>query len=201
MRKDCPDVVVVKKHYPRIRKKNRKRYWKLDRIPMKTDDNIDYDENKSDGEDEKIVTKKAKKAKNNKKLRKKKLEQDFREDFEQFLQDLEEDPEMRSTINMYKDQKAIDDLEGKLNSLSLNDKTKEIHEINKLIKKKKILKVKRKTKKGEELKKQNEENDAKTKMLMKAIKEDDESDLEEDFPAIQLNELMDNLKIDSDDDQ
>jgi nonsense-mediated mRNA decay protein 3 len=197
MRKDAPDVVVVKKYFPRLRKKNRKRYWKLDRIPMRDEENIDLDENKSedDGE-ERIISKKAKKAKHNRNKKKKKLEKEFQDDFEDFLKDLEEDPEMRGTVNMYKDKKTINELEQKLSSMTLDDKAKEIGTMRKLIKKKKSVKVKRSTDKGKELQAEKEESDLMTKKLLTAIKEDDESDFEEDFPAVQLGELMDNLKLD-----
>lgn len=198
MRKDAPDVVVVKKHYPRYRKKARQRYWKLERMPMKNEENIDYDENKPD-DNEKLTTKKAKKAKNNRNLKKRKIEKDYQDDFEQFLRDLEDDPDMRSTINMYKDKKAIDDLEAKLNTMTLGEKASELGNLNKLIKQKKKMQVKRKTEKGKQLQEEKKQNEIKTQMILKAIKEDDESDLEDDFPVVQLNELMDNLNIEDKD--
>lgn len=49
MKKDCPDVVVVKKHYPRMRRKNRKRYWKLDRMPMKDETGMEVEEDEAEG--------------------------------------------------------------------------------------------------------------------------------------------------------
>lgn len=133
--------------------------------------------------------------KNNKWLKKNKQQKDFKEDFEQFLRDLEDDPEMRSTINLYKDKKAIDELEQKLRGMTINEKTDELKKMGKLENKKKVVRAKRKTEKGKELKKEKEEQDELTKKLLEATKEDDESDFEEDFPAVQLGELMDNLKI------
>ena len=68
-----PDVILVKKHYPR-KKKNRSRSWKLKRM------------GKDEGE-----------------LLPKKADQDRLEaDFEMFLRDVEEDPEMRQTLAVYK---------------------------------------------------------------------------------------------------
>jgi len=192
MKKDAPDVVVVKKHYPRVRKKNRKRYWKLDRIPMKDETNMDVEED----EEQKTakVTRRNRKTKKSKK--KQKNEYDEQKEFEEFLRDLEEDPEMRSSINMYKDNKTITELETKLAGMTLGEKAQEISNINKLVKKKKIVKAKRKTEKGKELQKENLENDSKTKQYVAATRDDDESEYEDDFPAVNISELMNNLKID-----
>ena len=71
-----PDVVLVKKHYPR-RRRNRKRQWKLKRM--------DRDE----GE-----------------LLPKKADQDKAEnDYEMFLRDVEEDEELRAALALYKNSK------------------------------------------------------------------------------------------------
>ncbi|ORX82038.1 NMD3-domain-containing protein [Basidiobolus meristosporus CBS 931.73] len=76
-RNALPDVILVKKSYPNRKKKN-KRQWKLKNL------------NK---EEEEMLPRKQDQEK---------LEQDF----ELFLRDLEEDPELRSTINLYRsDQK------------------------------------------------------------------------------------------------
>lgn len=70
-----PDVVLVKKHYPR-RRKNRNRNWKLKRM------------NKDEGE-----------------LLPKKADQDrMEQEYEQFLRDVEEDEELRATLALYKAQ-------------------------------------------------------------------------------------------------
>ena len=42
-------------------------------------------------------------------------------DYNEFLQDIEEDPEMRANINMYKDDDVIAALEQQLGSLSLTE--------------------------------------------------------------------------------
>ncbi|KAM0274343.1 hypothetical protein ACHAQH_007938 [Verticillium albo-atrum] len=70
-----PDVMLVKKHYPR-RKKNRKRTWKLKRM------------NKDEGE---LLPKAADQER-------------MDAQYEQFLQDVEEDDEYRATMALYKSQ-------------------------------------------------------------------------------------------------
>jgi nonsense-mediated mRNA decay protein 3 len=76
-----PDVVLVKKSYPNRRKKNKTRNWKLKSIAKE----VDADDGKGvvgrmGGRDQKKVD----------------------EDYEIFLRDLEEDQEMRGTVNLYK---------------------------------------------------------------------------------------------------
>jgi nonsense-mediated mRNA decay protein 3 len=76
-----PDVVLVKKHYPR-RRKNRKRNWKLKRM------------DKDEGE-----------------LLPKQADQDRMDrEYEQFLQDVEEDEELRATMALYRQQKADEEM-------------------------------------------------------------------------------------------
>ena len=77
-----PDVVLVKKSYPG-RKKNRKRNWKLKRM------------NKDEGE-----------------LLPKQADQDRMDrEYEQFLQDVEEDEEMRAALALYKNEKKREEEE------------------------------------------------------------------------------------------
>lgn len=68
-----PDVMLVKKYYAR-KKKPKSRNWRLRRM------------NKDEGE---LLPKKAEQAK-------------LEAEYEAFLQDMEENPELRSTINLYK---------------------------------------------------------------------------------------------------
>lgn len=77
-----PDVVLVKKHYPG-RKKNRKRNWKLKRM------------DKDEGE---LLPKKADQERLDK-------------EYEQFLQDVEEDEEMRAALALYKSEKKREEEE------------------------------------------------------------------------------------------
>ncbi|KAI5922575.1 NMD3 family-domain-containing protein [Camillea tinctor] len=71
-----PDVVIVKKHYPN-RRRNRKRNWKVKRMA------------KDEGE---LLPKKADQERMDR-------------EFEQFLQDIEEDDEFRSGVQLYKQPK------------------------------------------------------------------------------------------------
>ncbi|KAJ2604426.1 ribosome-binding protein [Coemansia sp. RSA 1722] len=75
---DVPSVVLVKKSYPERRRKRKQRNWKLKTLSK---DEGDLAPKKQDQE---------------------KLEADF----ETFLRDLEEDPELRQNINLYKDANA-----------------------------------------------------------------------------------------------
>jgi len=186
MKRDAPDVVVVKKHYPRMRRKNRKRYWKLERMPLKNEMDIDGEE------EEKATGKKHKKSKSKKHA---KTDMKNEQEYEEFLRDLEEDPELRANINIYKNEKVMNELEAKMSNMDLKDKTQAIKDMTKEMNKKKILQAKRKTAKGKQLKQEKEEAEKKAKLLIQATVDENESDLEEDFPAVQLNELMDNLKL------
>ena len=73
--KPLPEVVIIRKTYPRYRKKNLARNWTLARLPVE--------------EKENYHAKKGEKAKAD-------------EEEEQFLIDIEEDEEMRGMINIYK---------------------------------------------------------------------------------------------------
>ena len=70
------DVILVKKSYPHARKKTKRRNWKL----------------------KNMVKEEEAEAVNRTKSEKAKAEQDY----ELFLRDLEEDPELRAMINLYK---------------------------------------------------------------------------------------------------
>jgi nonsense-mediated mRNA decay protein 3 len=70
-----PDVVLVKKSYPSRRRRNRARNWKLKELAMEEENN---------GEKTKAEVAKAE------------------QDYELFLRDIEEDPELRGMINLYK---------------------------------------------------------------------------------------------------
>lgn len=72
-----PDVILVRKSYANRRKKSKARNWKLKSLNAQEDPDD---------------TKKSKKADQSK----------YEKDYEQFLQELEEDQELRQTINLYK---------------------------------------------------------------------------------------------------
>lgn len=82
-----PDVILVKKTYPNRRKKSKARNWKLKSIAKEADDQADVNGGvgrgalgRRGGLDSQRVEK----------------------DYELFLRDLEEDPELRQAINMYR---------------------------------------------------------------------------------------------------
>lgn len=76
-----PDVVLVKKHYTRKSKKSKQRLWKLKRMAREHNDIVAHDETSRAARQE------AERAER---------------DYELFLQELEEDPELRQVINIYK---------------------------------------------------------------------------------------------------
>lgn len=80
-----PDLILVKKCYPERRKSGKERIWKLKQLDK------EVDEDKRDHEIEK--------------------EQN---DYEQFLNELEEDPEYRQQVNLYKDSDAVERLQRQL---------------------------------------------------------------------------------------
>ncbi|KAL5498979.1 NMD3 [Sanghuangporus vaninii] len=84
-----PDVILVRKHYPNRRKKNRARAWKLKSIAKEANaDEVAAAEGRGGvigrmgGRDQKKVE----------------------EDYELFLRDIEEDEEVRANVNLYKSQ-------------------------------------------------------------------------------------------------
>jgi nonsense-mediated mRNA decay protein 3 len=81
-----PDVILIKKTYPNRRKKNKARNWRLKSIVKEADENA--------GEGE--IGRGAIGRRGG--LDREKVERDY----ELFLRDLEEDEEMRGTVNLYK---------------------------------------------------------------------------------------------------
>jgi nonsense-mediated mRNA decay protein 3 len=84
--KTLPDVILVRKYFPRNRKRAR-RNWKLRRLEM---------------EDGEVTSRRGEVTK-------------AERDYEQFLQDLEEDPELRANIQLYKAEQTQSD------TMSMND--------------------------------------------------------------------------------
>jgi nonsense-mediated mRNA decay protein 3 len=84
-RRSLPDVVLVRKVYPNNRKANRRRHWKLRHLDVDGDSDVTMT-GAGSGRDNKRGASQDKQAR----------------DYEQFLRDLEEDPEMRSNILLYK---------------------------------------------------------------------------------------------------
>ncbi|KAI8378023.1 NMD3 family-domain-containing protein [Radiomyces spectabilis] len=75
-RHDLPDVILVRKSYPARRKKNKARNWKLAQLGKEVDE---------------MLPRKQEQAR-------------IENDMEMFMRDIEEDPEFRSTINIFKSQ-------------------------------------------------------------------------------------------------
>lgn len=90
-----PDLILVRKTYPNRRKKNKQRKWRLKSI-VKEEIGTEGAET---GDDHTAAAAKAKGVVGRMGGRdQKKVE----EDYELFLRDLEEDPEMRKEVNLYK---------------------------------------------------------------------------------------------------
>lgn len=83
-----PDIILVKKSYPNRRKKSKSRNWKLRSIAKEAG------EEGETGKERGVVGRMG--GRDQKKVE---------EDYELFLRDLEEDPEMRGAVNLYKDVK------------------------------------------------------------------------------------------------
>ena len=94
-KRTIPEIVIIKKAYPRYRKKAKKRNWKLKHMTKK--DEAEDAADQINQPDKKAV---KKNRHNNLEVRQAKEHQ---RDYEMFLQDLEEDPEFRSQINIYEE--------------------------------------------------------------------------------------------------
>jgi nonsense-mediated mRNA decay protein 3 len=77
-----PDVILVKKHYPARSNRSKKRVFKLKEIEKEMDD--------EDGEMKRMPASKRKE-----------MEEMLVKDKEMFMQEIEEDPELRALINLY----------------------------------------------------------------------------------------------------
>lgn len=204
-----PDVILVKKTYPKFRKRQKSRFWKLKHLNKEKNDEEDdkvenpFSDNEEEVEEKKKPTKKPKKM--NKKMQKKQDKADLKndKDYEYFLQDLEDDPELRANVNLYKDDDVIAQLEAQIGNLKITDEP--IKADGRVVKT-----ATRKTAAGKEKQIESAAERAKNKAILKAsiAKKDDEEgsgweSVEEDAPAIQLTELLGNMKIEgeSDDDE
>jgi len=92
-----PDVILIKKTYPTRRKKNKSRNWRLKSIAKEAEE-----------------TGQAEGAGRGALGRRGGLDQErVEKDYELFLRDLEEDPELRSTVNLYKADAVMTDVQKK----------------------------------------------------------------------------------------
>ena len=96
---DFPDYVLVKKFYPsrRVKEKRMKRIWQLHSLAQSGANvtTMDVEDESSSGK------KKKKSGKDRQSRRVRDVLARGQVDYEHFLQDLEEDPELRSRINLY----------------------------------------------------------------------------------------------------
>ena len=185
-----PPIVLVKKTYPKYRKRRKHRLWKLKHLPK--------EEGAPDEETEAPV--KKKKGKDS--------QQRYEKDYQMFLQDIEEDPELRGQIDLYRNEDVINELEKKLAGINLEESKKS--QIQTAIdsgkskvsgEQRKIVKGNRKTDEGRQKHAESEESRRKEEALIKATlkeknekgEDDDEGwdSVEEDFPHVKLDELKD----------
>jgi NMD protein affecting ribosome stability and mRNA decay len=112
-----PDIILVKKKY-----NNYKRIFKLKHLKMDVDD--DNEENEEEEKEENNDNKKSKKKKQKKiKSNKNKTKiKNMDKDREEFLKDVGTNKEMREYIKMYKDDKAIEELNKQLDNLGIDQK-------------------------------------------------------------------------------
>ena len=97
-----PDIILVKKKY-----NNYKRIFKLKHLDMEIDD----------GEEES-----QEKGKFEKKKKKKKNQKDKEKEMEEFMEEVGKNKELRKNINLYKDEKAIEQLNKQMDNLGIDEK-------------------------------------------------------------------------------
>ena len=98
-----PDIILVKKKY-----NNYKRIFKLKHLDMDLEDEEEENEEK-----EKHVKKGKKKKKNQK---------DKDKDVEEFMEDVGKNKDLRKNINLYKDKKAIEELNKQFKNFGIDEK-------------------------------------------------------------------------------
>ena len=111
-----PDIILVKKKY-----NNYKRIFKLKHLKMDVEDENEESEEKKENE-ENIENKKNKKKKQKKIKKNKKKNKNMDKDMDEFLKDVGTNKEMREYIKMYKDDKAIEELNKQLDNLGIDQK-------------------------------------------------------------------------------
>ena len=104
-----PDIILVKKKY-----NNYKRIFKLKHLDMDVEGEDDDDE--EDDEKEKNAKKGKKKKKKNQKSK------DKDRDMEEFMEDVGKNKDLRKNINLYKDNKAIEELNKEFKNFGIDEK-------------------------------------------------------------------------------
>ena len=104
-----PDIILVKKKY-----NNYKRIFKLKHLDMDVEGEDDDDEENDEKE------KNAKKGKKKKKKNQKDKDKD--RDMEEFMEDVGKNKDLRKNINLYKDNKAIEELNKEFKNFGIDEK-------------------------------------------------------------------------------
>ena len=104
-----PDIILVKKKY-----NNYKRIFKLKHLDMDVEGEDDDDEENDEKE------KNAKKGKKKKKKNQKSKDKD--RDMEEFMEDIGKNKDLRKNINLYKDNKAIEELNKEFKNFGIDEK-------------------------------------------------------------------------------
>jgi len=168
---NIPDVIIVKKIYPEKTKKNRKRVWKLKHLE-KQEKNMN-NLHKGSGQRERDE-----------------------KDYQEFLVELEDDAEMRAHMNLYKDEKAIQDLQ---NQPEIDESQSEItnetetSQPRKVHKKGKKTKVKKGAKANEAKEEEEELKVAENKEEAKVNNEGEKKKI--DTKGIKIEELLNDLNL------
>ena len=111
-----PDIILVKKKY-----NNYRRIFKLKHLKMDLDD--ENEESEEEKEKEENTKKKGKKANKKKKHSKDKNKlKDIDKDRDEFLKDVGTNKGIREYINMYKDPKALEELNKQMDNLGIDQK-------------------------------------------------------------------------------
>lgn len=153
---NAPQIILVKKIYPEKRKKHGKRIWKLKHLEKNEEDLHNIHKNAAEKKEK---------------------------DYEEFLDELEEDPELRSHVNLYRDEKVIKEAQEKKMDEDGDDKSNNA-------KGKKKVRVK-----GAKKSEANEEAKDKDKIEEKpvvAVKEEKSGD---NAAEIRLEELLSELTL------
>jgi nonsense-mediated mRNA decay protein 3 len=156
-----PDIILVKKAYPNRRKKSKSRNWQLRSIAKEAG------EEGETGKERGVVGRMG--GRDQKKVE---------EDYELFLRDLEEDPEMRGAVNLYKADVRMDGSGGSgsgAGSGMAGGKTR------------------KKTQFAMEVDERMEDRKEVEQISGKGQEEVEEVEEEPDFPEVKLDELLENF--------
>ena len=91
-KKPVPPVVIVRKTYPRFRRRQKHRLWRLQHLEKEGLDDHNIHKKRED------------------------------KDYEMFLQDIEEEPEVRQQLDLYRNEDVIKQLESRMAGMNLEEK-------------------------------------------------------------------------------